>query len=245
MITWTSLQIGLPFFAFAIEPDGGFLIGGRVWPNRPCSSAIFRHNPDGSLDQTFRTTIGPTNVDSSLGLIFPEPNGQIIIGGSFNLVNGVRRVNLARLNPDGSLDPNFAADFDSAPGYAYNGALQSDGKVLMSFYNSEFGPQRLLRFNSDGSVDPTFLAPGFRILAMQPDGNIIVAGRYGYGQPLRLFGKTDNLTGFTFSPDGDFTAPADAIGWYQFPVPVSASGETLKANVYRLGATTNTASVDF
>src|SRR5262249_25338197 len=36
--------------------------------------------------------------------IAPQDDGKLVIGGSFSLVNGVTRHNLARLNPDGSLD---------------------------------------------------------------------------------------------------------------------------------------------
>src|SRR4051794_28499177 len=38
----------------------------------------------------------------------PLPNGQILIGGNFQTVNGVYQPRLARLNADGSLDQSWA-----------------------------------------------------------------------------------------------------------------------------------------
>jgi len=54
---------------------------------------------------------------------------KVIIGGQFTMVKGLARVNVARLNADGSGDSTFN------PGIAYDRAsslaLQSDGKVLV------------------------------------------------------------------------------------------------------------------
>src|SRR5688500_14543506 len=36
-----------------------------------------------------------------------QPDGKILIGGTFRTVNGVHRMGIARLNADGSLDPTF------------------------------------------------------------------------------------------------------------------------------------------
>lgn len=47
---------------------------------------------------------------ASVLAIRPQSDGRVIIGGSFDLVNGVPRNNLARLNADGSLDMNWNPD---------------------------------------------------------------------------------------------------------------------------------------
>jgi len=36
-----------------------------------------------------------------------EADGKIVIAGAFTLVNGQSRTNIARLNPDGTLDMSF------------------------------------------------------------------------------------------------------------------------------------------
>src|SRR5689334_22101206 len=52
----------------------------------------------------------PNAQFSTAGLVSTvavQDDGKIIIGGSFSSVNGVTRSNIARLNPDGTLDQNW------------------------------------------------------------------------------------------------------------------------------------------
>ena len=56
--------------------------------------------------------LGEPNVpilrQGSIAAAARQPDGGIIVGGSFTSVNGVARSNLARLMPDGTLDPDWA-----------------------------------------------------------------------------------------------------------------------------------------
>ena len=67
----------------------------------------------GSLDTSFsigngvRTAQGYAN-EAELEHLLPEPNGSLLIYGSFWLVQGEARRGLARLRPNGALDPDFA-----------------------------------------------------------------------------------------------------------------------------------------
>ena len=237
-----------PGFAFAAQSDGKFLIGGDVSslvPSCTNQTALLRFNADGSSDPSFqapsiRRGDSSSGMDAVVRMIFLDAADRIIIGGVFDSVNGVPRHNLARLNPDGSLDEGFKPDSDSLwGGGASTGALQSDGKVLMAFNMvDEGGPYPLYRFNTNGSFDPTFLAqvPFARVLGLAPDGNILVRGLDN--RVRRLFGNSANLTGFTVSSDGDSTQPRAVAG-------VAAAGGKVRLNVYRLGPTTNSASVEY
>jgi uncharacterized delta-60 repeat protein len=66
-------------------------------------SAVTRINSNGTLDNTFNT-VQVTNGTISADAIKLDNNGKIIIGGSFNNVNGNSIKYLVRLNNDGSLD---------------------------------------------------------------------------------------------------------------------------------------------
>lgn len=75
----------------------------------------------GSLDPSFAPEItGGLGIES----IAVQSNGKIVVTGDFTTVNGVPRLGLARLNPDGTLDQTFAtptiiiqpSTFDSALG---------------------------------------------------------------------------------------------------------------------------------
>jgi hypothetical protein len=56
-----------------------------------------------------------------------QPDGELLISGTFVSVNGVARPSLARLNADGTLDTTFV------PALGGNEiALQPDGKILVA-----------------------------------------------------------------------------------------------------------------
>lgn len=144
-----------------------------------------------------------------------QPDGRLIIGGSFSMAGGQPRMGLARLNPDGSLDPGFNP---GANGLVRALAVQSDGKILVGgFFSSVAGVPRagLARLNPDGSLDEAFSAnvgttpgEGVRDLAVQGDGAIIVAGLFASiaGQPqahlARLSSSGALDTGFAPSLNG-------------------------------------------
>jgi uncharacterized delta-60 repeat protein len=84
--------------AIKLQPDGKLLIGGAFnafnGTNRSC---IARLNPNGSLDLGFNPGIGADGVVSSIAL---QPDGNVLIGGDFNTINGVERRYVARLYGD-------------------------------------------------------------------------------------------------------------------------------------------------
>ncbi|HMU14172.1 MAG: T9SS type A sorting domain-containing protein [Bacteroidetes bacterium] len=143
----------------------------------------------GSLDASFNPTDPSGGASHGLNggcqALVVQPDGGILVGGSFTMVNGVERPHIARLNPNGSLDPSFA------PGYGANDnvtaiALQSDGKILIggafTYYNGIWC-NHLVRLHADGSVDSSFnTGLGFDgnvyALLVQPDNKILVGGDY-------------------------------------------------------------------
>ena len=108
-----------------------------------------------------------------------QPDGAMIVGGSFSNVNGQAATRLCRLNPDGGLDTNFVG---TVGGTVWTVALQADGKILVGGGFTTLDGQdqaHLGRLNADGSWMPLF-SPGYSRLAssisLQADGRIIVAG---------------------------------------------------------------------
>jgi uncharacterized delta-60 repeat protein len=114
-----------------------------------------------------------------------QPDGKVVIGGRFTTVNGVARNRIARLNPDGSLDPNFN------PGAGANGEVQAvrldvSGRVLVGgSFSTINGTNRagMARLNANGSLDLSF-NPGSGAngtvwtLAVQTDGRVLVGGAF-------------------------------------------------------------------
>jgi uncharacterized delta-60 repeat protein len=150
----------------ALQPDGKvLLIGGFSAVSAQPHALIARLNANGSLDSTFNCRIGG-DVQLRLDGLALEPSGKIWIGGRFTNVNGVARLNLARLNPDGTLDESFDLQriVSGTNTAIHRIRIQPDGKVLVS--GTWIEPQRsLIRLNPDGSLDD-----GFGPVVVRPSG---------------------------------------------------------------------------
>lgn len=108
-----------------------------------------------------------------------QPDEKILMGGNFSEVGPETHHNLARLNPDGSLDSAFSPDFDSSVRAL---AIQADDKILagggFSLVNGETHAG-ITRLNPDGSLDTGFDAQvdgNVAVLALQSDGKILLGG---------------------------------------------------------------------
>ncbi|MCS7035453.1 MAG: hypothetical protein RMJ33_13185 [Saprospiraceae bacterium] len=185
--------------ALALQADGKILIGGNFKQyNGVARSYVARLNPDGSLDPSFHPGKGP---NGAVAVLAPQPDGKILIGGAFTEYDGVARPYIARLSPDGSLDPSFNAGglvgSLAHPG-VYAIAVQPDKKILIGGRFTEYGGvtrRYIARLNPDGSLDPSFdpggsiggpSYPEVHVLALQPDGKILVGGEFTqYGGIVR------------------------------------------------------------
>lgn len=161
--------------AVALQPDGKVVIGGRFNTiDSTARSRIARLNADGSLDASFNPGSG---ANDQVHAVAVQPDGKILIGGIFTMVNGTARNRIARLNADGTRDNSFNA----ASGSVHAMAVQPDGKILIggtfTLVNGT-ARNRIARLNADGSVDTSF-DPGtgadepVDAVAVQPDGGFL------------------------------------------------------------------------
>ncbi|MBI2927874.1 MAG: immunoglobulin domain-containing protein [Verrucomicrobia bacterium] len=151
--------------AMARQLDGKILIGGdftRV--GGLTRNRLARLNADGSHDTNFLSggLTGFVNT-ISLGLVrklLVLEDGDLLVGGRFNTVNGERRIHVARLNPDGSLDGAFTGFTTVVPNILVRAlAVQHDGKIYIggNFTTIDGQPRGgFARLNSNGSLDTTF-----------------------------------------------------------------------------------------
>ena len=170
----------------AIQADGKILVAGNFeYVNETAKSGFARFNADGSLDQSFNVTGNFTTNGSINNLaITPQPDGKILIGGSFTTVNGQTVNRIARLKSDGSLDTDFNVGTGLQTGSVASISRQADGKILVAGgFNTFNGVTRqgILRLNQDGTLDTAFdsqfVPNGVSILTMtvQPDGKILLS----------------------------------------------------------------------
>ncbi|WP_299518331.1 MopE-related protein, partial [uncultured Flavobacterium sp.] len=165
----------------AIQQDGKIIIGGYFTSfNSTSSSRIARLNTTGSLDTSFNSGIEENSIVKTTAI---QPNGKIIVGGDFTVINGIVRNYIARLNTDGSLDTTFNPG-SGANNLVLAASIQTDGKIIIGGdFTSIDGTSiiRLARLNSDGSLDSTFnsgsgVNGAVNTITTQPDGRIIIGG---------------------------------------------------------------------
>jgi uncharacterized delta-60 repeat protein len=176
-------------YRYAWAPgNSAHTVGFRVVAGAPLVPPPKRYGP-GSVDLSFGT--GPV-VNRSVRGMAVQPDGKVIVAGTFVTVHGQRRSGVARLHTDGSLDRSFDPGEGTDPN-ALALALQSDGKVLIGgWFDSVDGVARrgIARLNADGSIDHSF-DPGSGTsrevwsISLQDDGRILIGGLFQTvnGQP--------------------------------------------------------------
>lgn len=172
--------------AIAVTAAGKILAAGQFSQfNSFPARGLVRIDSGGSVDATFQNGIGGTN--GYLNCLYLQPDGRILIGGSFTEIKGVGRTNLARLNADGSLDFTFLSSQAGVKGEVFSLGVQPDGKVLVGGnYTEVNGVSRkcIARLNADGSLDRTYqegmtgVSGPVYAIAVQPDTNAIIAGLF-------------------------------------------------------------------
>jgi uncharacterized repeat protein (TIGR01451 family)/uncharacterized delta-60 repeat protein len=110
--------------------------------------------PPGGSDPTFIPVF-----NGAVNAVAVQPNGDIVAGGAFTVVNSVTRNRLTRLSPDGALDFGFAALPGQANDVVRALGLQTDGRILIGGdFTTYDGHNRghLARVNLDGTLDWQF-----------------------------------------------------------------------------------------
>ncbi len=173
--------------AVAITPTNQILVAGdfTAFDDQPHHHLV-RLNEDGTLDTTFTPFDGvSSDINGSIRALVVQPDGRILIGGDFTIIDGANFNYIARLNSDGTLDTNFNV------GVGCNNevqaiALDSQLRILVGgAFTQASGVTRngLTRLNPDGTVDPSinfgFGANGYvDAITVQTNDEINVAGGF-------------------------------------------------------------------
>lgn len=139
----------------------------------------------GVLDTAFAGKTG-TGLNGTGYCMTLQPDGKILVGGSFGAFNGTTCKNIVRLLSDGTIDPTFT--LSTGPNSIVQAiTVQADGRILIGGSFSQVGSvvrNRVARLNADGTLDPTFIVPtsGFEYdvtgIAVQSDGKVVVVGGF-------------------------------------------------------------------
>lgn len=185
----------------AIQADGKILTGGygNNDPSDPFDGILYRLNTDGVLDASFADggvlVLDIDGGSDAIQGILALPNNKILV-----LLESAFRTILVQLNPDGSRDIAFGNEgFGFVPTGQYEFCTEilqeADGHLLILSEqvvqgNRYIGTVR--RCNSDGTLDKSYGSSGTAKLVLdfsnnfsglagclQPDGKLLVTGRFG------------------------------------------------------------------
>jgi uncharacterized delta-60 repeat protein len=210
----------------AVQPNDGkiILVGDAGSATTGYHFVVARYNANGALDTTFgqngQVTLNFGSTQEHGSGVTVQPDGKILVAGTtYNSATGLDEFAVARLLPNGALDPGFssAADnlgpgmvtvgfdgVDISPSSAQIRAQLQGNKILVSDSRCN-GSLALARLNSDGSVDNSFGAAGNgRVLipvggiysqadaVVEPTGKIVIADETGRVFRLNSDGSPDN-----------------------------------------------------
>ncbi|MCC3156981.1 T9SS type A sorting domain-containing protein [Hymenobacter sp. 15J16-1T3B] len=222
-------------YAAVLQPDGKILAGGTFSSfNGQPSGNVVRLNADGSLDTSF-STVGVL-VSGTARVLLRQPNGNILVGGSFFAGSSGTISYLARLLPSGAFDNSFT------PGTGPNGSVtsmvaQSSGSVLLGGSFTQYNGVvrgRVARISADGVLDAAF-APGtganagVQTLAETSTGQVLIGGSFNQynatgQQALARLSSSGSL-------DLGFAPLVEARGTVQLAVPLSTGQLLVQGNI--------------
>jgi uncharacterized delta-60 repeat protein len=228
-------------YAVLVQPDGKIVVAGEARIDGDYDFAVARYFPDGSLDPSFggdgRVTIGFGGDDTAYD-IAQQADGKLVLvgeyfGGTFTLTSDFA---VARLNSNGTLDGSFSSDGKLTTDMgddledARAVALQPDGKIVVAGDGFDIGVL-VARYHADGSLDNTFDGDGklgigswpesTHDVAVQPDGKIVLLGRYV---------SPDDISKFVFyrlNVNGSFDTTFNAGGSAFFHIGQGGAGLAL------------------
>lgn len=191
-----------------LEPDGTRIAGAEisgvrqmVWYPGGKIVAVYggfpgvaRLNPDMTVDSGFNPgegisrSVQPDYEMDRLNALAVQPDGKILLAGSFSSFSEVPAENIIRLNADGSRDTTFVSpDFTvfNFRSEVFSIALHPDGRILIGGRFSTVGgipESTVARINSDGTVDSSFQSAfadqggTAYSVRVQTNGKILVGG---------------------------------------------------------------------
>ncbi len=191
-------------YSFAEQTDGKLVVVGA----RSGSISVYRFNPDGGHDAAFHSPVfDPAPLGTEPPHLLLQPDGQVLVGGTFTNVDGFYRGSLVRLDTNGLVAPGFL------PGFRGLGAtqlyivspriviptvrtvkalaLQEDGKIVVGGDFAKFENllvNGIVRLNANGSRDSQFMVGTgatsssgvgtVASVAVAPGGFVLIAGRF-------------------------------------------------------------------
>jgi uncharacterized delta-60 repeat protein len=142
--------------AVALQSDGKMIItGGFTSYNGVPRNHIARVNANGSLDTSFDPGTGFNSFTKCVRI---QPDGRILVGGTFSNYNGASAGRVIRINTDGIMDFSFSESIGANGDVDYM-VLLNTGKIMIGGQFTMYGGadrNYVAGINADGSLDTSF-----------------------------------------------------------------------------------------
>ncbi|MGY3091033.1 putative delta-60 repeat protein [Hymenobacter sp. UYAg731] len=170
-----------------VQTDGKIVAAGSFTSFSGQTGGLVRLNANGSLDTTFG--LGTAGVTGTVNVVVQQPDGKLLVGGSFTQLNGQPSPSLVRLLPTGTLDASFAPGTGPTSATGANSSVQSlvllsNGNVLIGGSFVQFNGVargRVARLLPGGTLDTSYAAGTganniVTALALLPSGQVLAVG---------------------------------------------------------------------
>jgi len=179
-------------YSLFLQADSKILVGG-IFTNYDGNSCngLARINSDGSFDATLNIGTGFNDSNSGstgVNVVYEQPDGKILVGGTFDSYNGSPAHGIIRLNSDGTVDGTFniGTGINTISDTINTIAIQAPDKILLGGRFPSFNStsaNNIIMLNADGSIDGAFVyGTGFdstvNSIVIQTDAKILVGGAF-------------------------------------------------------------------
>lgn len=234
------------------QPDGKMIVVGlfdRIDYKLNIVSNIARFTTGGLNDTSFNQGKGFNGICYAIAL---QPDGKILVGGTFTSYNMTQCNRIIRLAADGSVDTSFV----SKVGIGFNDTVrvikvQSDGKIIVggdfTTYDG-YKARYLTRLNADGSLNTTDAESGIGSISITNiseinddawyttityDLNVVGTPFVGYvTSTIRLSSSNSTYGSTTPSPYGESVNANDNDVDIFKTVPVTIPKGTYRCSLY-------------
>ncbi len=218
-----------------VQADGRIVVGGSFSNFSGQAGSLARLNANGSLDATFG--IGTGTNTGSVSTLAQQPDGKLLVGGSFSQINGQAAPGIARLLANGTPDPAFTPGTGATTATGAASVIQSlvllpNGSIVVAGNFAQFNGvarNRVARLLPNGTLDAAFATGAganntVTALGALPSGQVLAVGNLTQYDGVAKTGVA--LLSATGADDPSFATLVEGKGSINQAVPLP-SGQLL------------------
>ena len=177
-------------YSIIIQNDGKIIAGGFFYFYQDVAqNRLTRIHSNGIRDSSFDIGTGFNSTISNVGTVqsvILQPNGRIIVGGSFSRFSGTIRNGIVRLFANGNRDDSFNVGTGFTNFGVSSLSRQPDDKVIAGGIFTRYqgtDRNRICRIHSNGILDTDFsvgigASSTVETTSIQSDGKVIIGGDF-------------------------------------------------------------------